>query len=138
MWLERVLAEVTVRGKSMEPACHEGERVLVRRAGRPRPGQVVVVEAWGLGGEWHDPPLQSRDGPVALSRRHWLIKRVAAIPGDPVPRNAVPALADALEDRVPSGRLVLLGDNHEASFDSRQLGYFPADRVLGTVLHRLP
>ncbi|MEV6653453.1 S26 family signal peptidase [Streptomyces sp. NPDC051219] len=39
---------------------------------------------------------------------------------------------------MPRGSLVLLGDHHAVSFDSRRVGYFPADRVLGTVLRRLP
>ena len=55
----------------------------------------------------------------------------------PVPRESVPALAAAGEDRVPPDRLVLLGDNADASLDSRHYGYFPTDRVLGTVLRPL-
>jgi signal peptidase I len=34
--------------------------------------------------------------------------------------------------------LVLLGDNPAASFDSRQAGFFPAERLLGAVVRRLP
>lgn len=32
-----------VRGRSMEPTLREGDRLLVRYGGRPRPGQLVVV-----------------------------------------------------------------------------------------------
>ncbi|MEU4807205.1 S26 family signal peptidase [Actinosynnema sp. NPDC023587] len=84
-------------------------------------------------GEWPAPPVATRIGGAEVPRIEWLIKRVVAVPGDPVPRDIVPALADVPEDRVPLGMLVLLGDNRDASFDSARFGYFPTDRVLGAV-----
>ena len=38
---------------------------------------------------------------------------------------------------VPPDLLVLFGDNAAASYDSRQVGYFPADRLLGVAVRRL-
>jgi hypothetical protein len=32
-----------VRGRSMEPTLHEGDRLLVRHGGTPRPGMLAVV-----------------------------------------------------------------------------------------------
>ncbi|MCM6771890.1 S26 family signal peptidase [Nocardia sp. CDC159] len=129
------LVAVTVRGASMEPAYRSGDRVLVRRGGLPARGDVVVVEHLGIGGE---PWRRCVHAAAGLSARRWMIKRVAAAPGDPVPREQVPALARVPETSVPQGRLVLLGDNKRVSFDSRRVGYVPAERVLGTVLCRLP
>ncbi|SCF83361.1 S26 family signal peptidase [Streptomyces sp. Ncost-T10-10d] len=124
---------VTVRGASMEPAYHDGDRVLVRRNRAFESGTVVVVEH--PAGSWTTaPPPIGASGPV--THRNWMIKRVMAVPGDPVPRTRVPALAETPDDRVPAGQLVLLGDNPEVSFDSREVGYFPAERVLGVVLRR--
>ncbi len=119
----RRLVAVTVRGASMEPAYRDGDRVLVRRGHRPAPGQVVVVR---------DLPARAVPGPALL------IKRVAAVPGDPVPRDRVAALAGVPERYVPHGQLVLLGDNPAASFDSRHRGYFAAAQVVGTVWRSLP
>ncbi|MFE5325478.1 S26 family signal peptidase [Embleya sp. NPDC056575] len=137
----RRLVVVTVRGASMEPAYRDGDRVLVRRDLAPSPGQVIVMEHPGtgmvLGSAWYGPPVGRTARAPAITGRQWLIKRVAAAPGDPVPRDRFPALAGVLETRVPAGSLVLLGDNEEISFDSRQAGYFPAERVLGTVLRHL-
>jgi signal peptidase I len=95
---------VRVEGESMEPTLHNGDRLLVRRvrAERLRIGQVVVLTA-----------------------APWIVKRVAAIPGDPVPWR--PDLM------VPAGALVLLGDNRARSLDSRKLGYFATDNLLGVV-----
>ena len=39
-----------VRGRSMEPTLHDGDRLLVRHGGRPRPGRVAVVRLPGRPG----------------------------------------------------------------------------------------
>lgn len=132
LWSGRSYAIVRVRGPSMEPSFHDGDRVLVRRGVPPAVGAVVVVEQ-PSGTGWSQPPLPPRAGRAATGRRTWIIKRVAAVPGDQVPRHRVAALAEVAEERVPPGRLVLLGDNSAVSYDSRRFGYYPADRVLGTV-----
>ncbi|WP_370965630.1 S26 family signal peptidase [Amycolatopsis sp. cg9] len=121
-WARRRWFVAVVSGLSMAPAFRDGQRVLCRRAGKIRRGGVVVVEHPG------------RAGPRALGPGH-LVKRVAAIPGDPVPRAGLPALADRPEDRVPAGMLVLLGDA-KGSIDSAELGYFPVGRVVGVVTTR--
>jgi signal peptidase I len=133
-FLARRLASVTVHGRSMEPSYHEGDRVLVRRIRTPVVGQVVVVEQPGVDGQWLDPPLCAGADSTQLSDRRWLIKRVAAVPGDAVPRVGFPALAHVGEDAVPAGNLVLVGDNRRLSLDSRRIGYFPVQRVLGIVM----
>ncbi|MFE5872337.1 S26 family signal peptidase [Streptomyces roseifaciens] len=134
--LTRGLVVVTVRGTSMAPAFRDGDRVLVRRGPRPAVGRVVVAERPASGGTWPRPPVPAEAGAAGVHGRDWLIKRVAALPGDLVPLDCVPALATAPEERVPPGKVILLGDNGRVSFDSREVGYFPLERVLGTVLRR--
>jgi signal peptidase I len=131
--LRQRVAMVTVDGDSMWPAYFPGDRVLVRRtrADRLRPGQVIVIERPGEDGEW----ATARRGPIG--HRQWVIKRVAAIPGDPRPGAWLPATPEPAETRIPAGKLVLLGDNPDWSNDSRQLGYFPAERLLGVVVWRM-
>lgn len=126
------LVSVTVTGNSMLPAYHAGDHVLVRRGVVPRRGGVVVVELPDVERRtWRSRPagLGSPGSPV--TERQWLLKRVRAVPGD---------LWEAEEgkpQRVPEGQLVLLGDNTAVSFDSRQMGPFPVERVLGAVWRRL-
>jgi signal peptidase I len=130
--LRRRFAVVTVEGPSMLPALSPGDRVLVRRVrlNQVRSGDVVVVEKPEESG-WPLPPA------VRVTGRQWLIKRAAAVPADPLPdvfRSLWPDLAD---DVVPAGKLVVLGDNRVGSFDSRAIGYIPADRLLGVVARRM-
>ncbi|MFE7543326.1 S26 family signal peptidase [Streptomyces platensis] len=119
---------VTVEGSSMVPTLADGDRVLVHRTplAAISAGRLVVTE----------PPTGGRWGAIRPSR--WLIKRAAAVPGDPVPRDGAPALRDLPEKRVPQGRIVLLGDNPEESLDSRFCGYFRDEQIVGVVIRRLP
>ncbi|MEU4202169.1 S26 family signal peptidase [Streptomyces sp. NPDC045470] len=136
--LRRALVSVTVRGTSMEPAYHDGDRVVALRGRAPAAGHVIVLERPGPGRLWSRPPLPPWAGAAAVSGRQWMIKRVRAAPGDILtPQDAAgfPLLRPGL---VPSGHLVLLGDNHRSSLDSRQVGYFPTSRVLGIALLARP
>jgi signal peptidase I len=125
------LTLITVTGDSMWPALAPGDQVLVRRTrlGRVRPGQVVVVEAPGTDGYGS----ASRRGGLRADR-YWIIKRVAAVPGDPRPDDIQADQADPL---VPPGKFVVLGDNAAWSHDSRHIGYVPGDRLLGVVIRRI-
>ena len=125
-WAAARWVAVTVTGNSMTPTYSDGDRVLVRRSPLERlTVGAVVVTSW--------PTLHEsyRGGPD----RPWLIKRVAALPGDPVPE-PVSAATDG-QTHVPPGHLVLLGDNTDGSLDSRTFGCVSGDLVLGAVVRRL-
>ncbi|MEV4116826.1 S26 family signal peptidase [Nonomuraea sp. NPDC049695] len=121
-WLRRRYAVITVRGESMLPTYRHGERLLLRRHTPVRAGQCVVFA----------------DQPVTPGHPGgWILKRVIAVAGDPVPRDRAPALEQVREEHVPPGHMVVLGDNAASSTDSRQLGYIACDRVFGIVSRRL-
>ncbi|MEU7854286.1 S26 family signal peptidase [Nonomuraea sp. NPDC049141] len=126
--LRRRYMVVTVRGESMLPTYRPGERLVLRRTPPRslRTGQVVVLTEPG-----HTQPDAPMSGP------HLIIKRVAALPGDPIPRDTVPALRTAPGTRVPAGHLIVLGDNADHSHDSRHSGYLTTDRLLGVVLRKV-
>ncbi|MGE7388171.1 signal peptidase I [Streptomyces sp. NPDC004126] len=132
--LRRRLVVVTVHGLSMQPTYQPGDRVLVRRGRVPRRGGIVVVERPNADAPHWTEPAPGLGGPaVGVDARAWLIKRVAAVPGDPTPapHGLHPPQA------VPADALYLLGDHARVSFDSRQFGFFPCERVLGSVLRKL-
>ncbi|TMR12899.1 signal peptidase I [Nonomuraea turkmeniaca] len=116
--LRRTYSIVRVDGDSMNPTLVDGDRVLARRVSPSamRRGQVVVVV-----------------NPLPVGER-FLIKRIAALPGDPVPPMQGTVLS---EERVPSGQLILLGDNADVSFDSRDLGYFPVSEIHAVTIRKL-
>lgn len=126
LWLRRTWLVVDVIGESMAPTFANGDRVLVRRgrADGLRVGDVVV-----FGG-----PLDDDRPPPEAVRPVKVVKRVAALPGDPLPE-AVPAVDGGTT--VPPARLVLLGDNADRSIDSRMWGPVHADGVLGVVVRRV-
>jgi signal peptidase I len=127
---------VTVRGMSMSPTYSDGDRVLVRRRVAVRVGDVVVIERPDADMRWAASPVGAGAGQRRLETRAWMIKRVVAIPGDPIPRKSFAGLDLLPGDHTPDGMLILIGDNSEASFDSREIGFFPADRALGTPLRK--
>lgn len=124
-WARRSLVQVIIDGDSMAPSLVDGQSILVRRdrSGRVRVGAVVAVAPrWG-----GDTPVDEAERPDG---RLWIIKRVAAAPGDPIPPD-LGVLARLAGQPVPPGRVVLLGDNPEHSHDSRQDGLVSLDRLRG-------
>ncbi len=128
-WLRVRVVVVTVDGVSMEPTLRSRDRVVVRRVSSRRlmVGQVVVVRPpYHENGQWHWP------SPGHPAAPRWVIKRIAALPGDRVP----PGIATC-DPVVPAGHLIVLGDNPAASVDSRKIGHFPLEQVLGIAVRKL-
>jgi signal peptidase I len=133
--LRRKIAVVTVRGLSMQPTLNAGDRLLIRRvsADRLRTGQIVVIER-----PHQDGASAGRPQNWPPAGHDWLIKRLAALPGEPTPALMLTAPAPDAQLMVPAGQLAVLGDNLPCSLDSRLLGYIAAERVLGVMIRALP
>lgn len=135
-WCRARLVTVVVDGSSMAPTLSTHDRVVVRRARGHRlaAGQLVVFTApVREAGVWvWRPASRPADDPMAPA---WVIKRIAAVADDPVP----PAVASAVPAAVvPAGSIVVLGENPDASVDSRLFGPVPIECVLGSVTGRRP
>jgi signal peptidase I len=134
--LRTQLALVQVRGTSMLPELRPDDRVLVWRgmpSGRPRRLRVgmVIVARFPLVA-----PAPHGIWPVApsLGWDRWVIKRVAALPGDAVPGTMREAAGGAVT--VPERTLLVSADNPMGT-DSRQWGFIQTSDVLGPVLKKL-
>jgi signal peptidase I len=119
---------VTVDGSSMARSLPSGQRVLVRHGVTAvATGDIVLIPRPDQRDGWRLRPSSSGGG-----QPRWMLKRVAAVAGDPMPAELGPGPGEV----VPAGRLVLLGE-HDRSWDSRQLGPCPTAAVAGKVVARL-
>lgn len=149
-----------IPSESMLPTLDPGDRVLVNklayRFGDIRRGDVIVFESPRKTEEPDRDPISaffvwlSRGLGISPPADEDFIKRVIGLPGETVEiRGNGTVLIDgrAIEEpylprkvrgawgpeRVPEGKLFVLGDNRGNSNDSRfsTLGYIPVDRVVG-------
>ena len=140
--LNLFIVQVTeVRQRSMESTLLQSDRVLVSKVdyhfGGPQAGDIVVFN-----------PTTDVQIPY--------VKRVVAVAGDTVdlragrlyvngqPRDFVGAHGTTVAQspelhyplKIPAGSFFALGDNREASSDSRSFGPQPYDRIIGKVILR--
>jgi signal peptidase I len=108
-WARRHFMVVTVRGTSMAPTYADGQRLLLRRGGYTA-GDVVMFRS----------PVVRREGLQGL------VKRVEAVPGDPVPADMA---ARAGVPVVPPGWILVRSD--AGGLDSRELGLINQHDVIG-------
>jgi signal peptidase I len=136
-WLDKKLEWFEIPSESMVPTLQPGDRVFVTESSdyRPKPGDIVV---------FHTPEIVHKLDPAAGD---YFIKRVVGVAGDriqvhggtlyrddrPVEEPYVREVADfELPPLViPPNSLFVLGDNRPNSFDSREWGFLPADRLVG-------
>ncbi|MEU8826280.1 S26 family signal peptidase [Streptomyces sp. NPDC048636] len=119
--LRRKLMLIRVTGNSMAPTFTDSSRLLVRTSKRVRSNDVIIFRN----------PLGEADPEL-----RWLVKRVAALPGEPVPAEVLERVGARPGAAVPAGRIVVRGDA-ERTLDSRHFGYVPSGTVLGVVVTRL-
>ncbi|MEB3328387.1 MAG: signal peptidase I [Candidatus Sericytochromatia bacterium] len=136
-----------VPSSSMAPTLQPGDRLAVIATGpsqRPTRGQIVVFKA----------PFRALPGETApwiwglLAGPPLFVKRIIGLPGDTVvvvpargvlvngrplaePYVAEPARYAWGPARVPAGRVCVLGDNRNDSFDSHHWGLLPIDAIVG-------
>lgn len=126
-----------IYGSSMEPALYQNDIVLVWQLGYvPHNGDIIVTN--------NDNSLEQ-----------CLVKRVIATEGQSISisegniwvdniqleetytLNNKPLMSDMTEFLVPENTVFLMGDNRNASIDSRTLGCIPEEQIIGKVLVRL-
>jgi signal peptidase I len=136
-WARRRLVRVDVTGRSMHPTLNDGDVVLVRRTRRShslRPGRLVVAERL---------PERSEVDALIVPRQpsdpEWIVKRIAAVSEDLDQRRGRDRWRNDGISPPPMRpeTVFLLGDNQHDSRDSRHVGPWPTDRLLGVVVCRI-
>ena len=137
MAINFLTARIRVDGSSMEPNFHDGDYVIVNRMayrlGDMQRGDVIVF-------------------PYPLHEEDDYIKRVIGLPGDHVAiysgvvyvngeALAEPYImekpdADLAEIVVPDGYVYVMGDNRNASSDSRSWGPLKIEKIIGKAVFR--
>ncbi len=124
-----------VKGSSMQPTIHDGDRLVVDRV-TPRLGGIGRFDVVILG----NPRNPSED----------FVKRVVALPGEKVAirkgrlvvnGRVLPEFFDKVGEiddtptwTVPDDCYFVLGDNRPVSLDSREFGFVPKRLIRGKVL----
>jgi signal peptidase I len=117
---------VTLNGGSMEPTYRHGDRLIARRvsrSGRYRRGDVIVVR-------------QPSDAPRVPNDPGQLVKRIIAVPGDPIPSPITLSHARTSSCRVPERSYLLRGDNQTGSKGSSFAYLVPETDIVATVMAR--
>ncbi|MFH8556229.1 S26 family signal peptidase [Streptomyces celluloflavus] len=145
VWLRKRLISVKISGVSMLPTFRPGDMVLARRVPQSRiaTGDIVVLASQPrtlaqLQAEARPYEIVSWEPHATadcVRKDSWVIKRVAAMPGELVPTQVRSRVQGEV---VPQGSFVALGDNPMDSLDSRHHGYLPLGAILGKVVSERP
>ncbi len=124
-----------IHGDSMAPAYRSGSLVLLeKRVDEPSRGDVLLVRAEGLGRSIVKRAAAVGGDTLTVEDGVLFVNGVRAAELPPEPERA--AFLSETPFVLPEGSLFLLGDNHDASVDSRdaRVGLVPVGAVRGRVL----
>jgi len=131
--VQAIIESRVVEGSSMETNLHDGERLIVVKAaywfGEPQRGDVIIFTH-------------------PLDPGRTLVKRVIGLPGEQIEiKNGVVYINGSSLDEpyikgttsslsrteVPDGYYFVMGDNRQASSESRSWGLLPEGNIIGRV-----
>jgi len=131
--VQTIIESRVVEGSSMEANLHDGERLIVVKAaywfGEPQRGDVIIFTH-----------------PLDMERT--LVKRVIGLPceqieikdgivyinGSPMEEPYIKGTTSSFtKTDIPEGYYFVMGDNRQASSDSRSWGPLPEENIIGRV-----
>jgi signal peptidase I len=139
-----VVDVMQVEGSSMEPTFRRKQIILVNKVSYgiilpfknryllmwslPQPGEIVVFRFPGQKKAFVKRCVAEAGDSVSYRDGYLYLRDLA----DPL---SIQPTAEILErDTVPEGHILVVGDNHQNSIDSRSLGFVNVERVFGKVI----
>ncbi len=125
-----------VNGDSMEPTLSEQDVVVIWQAFyEPRRGDVIVTDEENALG------IRLTKRVIATAGQALVIDGGAVyVDGEPLAEDYLmeaPLAGPPMAVTVPPGCVFVMGDNRNASFDSREMGCLPSAEIMGKVVLRL-
>ncbi|MEK7504448.1 MAG: signal peptidase I [Patescibacteria group bacterium] len=135
-----------VDGNSMYPAIQDKNNVLVNRwaykSSLPQRGDIVVYKRFGNSGYFQeaigriigmpDETITIKEGYIFISEQKldedYLLKGIST--------NGRSFLQEGQPYHIPSGQFIILGDNRDYSWDSREHGLLSKENILGKIFYR--
>jgi signal peptidase I len=139
-----VFTPVIVKGDSMDPTLHDGERVIALKNTQINRFDIITFEApddvgknyikrvIGLPGD----VVEYREDTLYINGKAYDEPYLAAFRAkltDGFPLTADFTMTDFGVEQIPKGKLLVLGDNRRISKDSRMIGLIDQSVVLGDV-----
>lgn len=138
---------LSVEGGSMEPSLHDGENIFVSKL------SYGLVNPFGSSTFIHWRDAKKGDIVVYLYNSNYVVKRCVAVEGETIaisdetpytltvggatyPLTPMQRALMEGSGRVPEGTILAVGDNYDASIDSRTYGFVPQEDLLGKVLFK--
>ena len=139
-----VFTPVIVKGDSMDPTLHDGERVIAMKNTQISRCDIITFEAPDEVGKNYIKRVIGLPGDVVEYREDTLFINGAAYEEpylsafrskltDGYPLTSDFTMADFGVEQIPEGKLLVLGDNRRISKDSRTIGLIDQSAVLGDV-----
>lgn len=130
---------VLIDGKSMNSTLEDGEIHIFRKFGEPEIGDIVVVEE-RLTDDYPShhiiKRLVGKSGDVLRVQSGHLYRNGELVEEPYINRSLAQEFAESdWEITIPEGYIFIMGDNRDASKDSRQVGSFKEEAVRGIVYY---
>lgn len=148
-----IITPLEVHSVSMNPTLVEHDYLILRNTHNIERGDIVSFKT---DIEFTDLELQQFNfvQKIRQGKTKSLIKRVIALPGDQIEiregnvylngqllkeayLNGSDTFGEIQIDKIPDGKMFVMGDNRDNSLDSRSLGLVDIERVQGKALFRV-
>lgn len=142
IWVNRACFVVEVSGDSMLNTVEDGDLLYVKKEGKPRRGDVVIIyvkdSGFQFSGDYIIKRLIAVEGDTVKCENGQVSVKYAGrdeytLLNEPYANGNTPDFEFGLEKSVGEGEIFFLGDNRRNSYDSSEIGCLTRDKIVGVV-----